>query len=240
MSDKKGGYRLVSLKLIELSTMTACAGLYQAIESSHDKPLCLCDILVSGAKKNNVYVTAIKGTNKYTLKNVYGYDIEVTNADAVEVTPNADGIELPAPSVASAGKIVGVSEEGKYELEDAPVNPEDAQSGTIQDALGLDSQGKLVKGAVSGGTKLYRHTFGMTMNNTSYAVQIISNKSTAYANPRDAFGDGYAVERRLGTGSAWANVLAYLTNTVYFYDTSSLVHYTVPNDAITTDTIVEL
>lgn len=121
MSDKKGGYRLVSLKLIELSTMTACAGLYQAIESSHDKPLCLCDILVSGAKKNNVYITAIKGTNKYTLKNVYGYDIEVTNADAVEVSENADGIELPKPTPEDDGSLVGVNVQGKYVLKPNPL-----------------------------------------------------------------------------------------------------------------------
>ena len=36
-------------------------------------------------------------------------------------------------------------------------NVEDAPSGTIADALGLDSNGKLVKGTISGGTKLYKH-----------------------------------------------------------------------------------
>lgn len=34
-----------------------------------------------------------------------------------------------------------------------------AQSGTIQDVLGLNSSGELVKGAVSGGTQLYKKTF---------------------------------------------------------------------------------
>ena len=47
-------------------------------------------------------------------------------------------------------------------------DPEAAPSGTIQDVLGLNAGGKLVKGAVSGGTKLYKHTMsGLTEANTS-------------------------------------------------------------------------
>lgn len=119
---------------------------------------------------------------------------------------------------------------------------EEATSGTVADVIGLDSQGHMVKGAVSGGggTKLYRHAFGMSINGTYYAVQIISNKSTAYANPRDAFDDAKAVERKLGTGSAWATVLAYVSTKVYFYDTTSIVNRTVPSTEIDTDTITEL
>lgn len=182
MGDKKGGYRLVSLKLIELSTMTACAGLYQAIESSHDKPLCLCDILVSGAKKNNVYITAIKGTNKYTLKHIYGYNLEVTNEDVVTISQDSEGIELPVPEASDDGKIVGVNVQGKYVLKPSVEDQvAQAQSGTIQDVLGLDSQGKLIKGAVSGGTKLYLHT----LNDN---VRVISTRATAYTN---YYNDGY-------------------------------------------------
>lgn len=36
-------------------------------------------------------------------------------------------------------------------------NVENAQSGTIDKVLGLNSSGKLVKGSISGGTKLYKH-----------------------------------------------------------------------------------
>lgn len=176
MSDKKGGYRLVSLKLIELSTMTACAGLYQAIESSHDKPLCLCDILVSGAKKNNVYITAIKGTNKYTLKHIYGYILEVTNEDVVTISQDSEGIELPVPEASDDGKIVGVNAQGKYVLKPSVKEQveDGAESGTIVDALGLDEDGKLVKGAVSGGgTKLYKHI----LNDGTTSLELINTSN---------------------------------------------------------------
>ena len=223
MSDKKGGYRLVSLKLVELSTMTACAGLYQAIESSHDKPLCLCDILVSGAKKNNVYVTAIKGTNKYTLKNVYGYDVEVNKDDEIDVTPNADGIELPAPAVIDAGKIVGVNAQGKYELQEQVPNVEDAEAGTIQDTLGLDSQGKLVKGAISGGTKLYLHTISYQ----SKTIKVITTRSTNYNNLSNILLDSNKVYMEIGTSSVKSPIIALKdagggSVSAYYYDGSNI------------------
>ena len=41
-------------------------------------------------------------------------------------------------------------------------NVEDAPDGTINKALGLDSNGGLVKGTISGGTKLYKHSFSIT------------------------------------------------------------------------------
>ena len=121
MKSRKGGYKLVSLQLVELTTMTALTGLYGAIVNSHDKPLLISDIVIDGERKNNVYCRAEKGTNKYTIKNVYGYDIEVTNADAVEVTENADGIELPKPTPEDDGSIVGVNVQGKYVLKPNPL-----------------------------------------------------------------------------------------------------------------------
>ena len=45
-------------------------------------------------------------------------------------------------------------EELAEDLEEIP-NVEEAESGTIVNALGLDSDGKLVKGTISGGTKLF-------------------------------------------------------------------------------------
>lgn len=52
-------------------------------------------------------------------------------------------------------------------------NVEDAQSGTIQDVLGLNSSGKLVKGTVSGGTQLYEHSFYVKVGTTFYQVKAI-------------------------------------------------------------------
>ena len=135
--SRKGGYKLVSLQLVELTTMIALVGLYSAIVNSHDKPLLISDILINGERKNNVYCRVEKGTNKYTIKNVYGYDIEVTNQDVVEVTENADGIELPKPTPEDDGSIVGVNVQGKYVLKPNPL-PEVtvADNGKVLEVIG--------------------------------------------------------------------------------------------------------
>ena len=108
MKSRKGGYKLVSLQLIELTTMTACAGLYGAIVNSHDKPLMLDDIKVNGEKKNALYVKAIKGTNKFTIKGIYGYILEVNKDDEVTITEDTEGIELPDVTAEDNGKVLEV------------------------------------------------------------------------------------------------------------------------------------
>ena len=57
---------------------------------------------------------------------------------------------------------------------DAIPNVESAQAGTIDKVLGLDANGKLVKGDVSGGTKLYRHviSFDYSDDDDSYTFLI--------------------------------------------------------------------
>ena len=51
-------------------------------------------------------------------------------------------------------------------------NPEEAPSGTIQDVLGLNASGELVKGAVSGGTRLCKITisFGTSYPESTFQV----------------------------------------------------------------------
>jgi len=50
--------------------------------------------------------------------------------------------------------------DAKEEIDSEAVKAvEGAESGTVASVLGLDSNGKLVKGAVSGGTQLYKHIF---------------------------------------------------------------------------------
>lgn len=53
---------------------------------------------------------------------------------------------------------------------------ESAESGTIADVLGLDSEGGLVKGTISGGTKLYKHSFASAGDN----LTLINNDNTSY------------------------------------------------------------
>ena len=58
-------------------------------------------------------------------------------------------------------------------------NVEDAPSGTIVDALGLNADGDLVKGAVSGGTQWYKHTFKLgTSASATINFAVISLNST--------------------------------------------------------------
>lgn len=72
-------------------------------------------------------------------------------------------------------------EELAENLEEIP-NVEEAESGTIVNALGLDSEGKLVKGAINSGLKLYKHTITYkygSVTQTSTAIAI-STRSEAY------------------------------------------------------------
>ena len=66
------------------------------------------------------------------------------------------------------------SEKQIKELADERVETlvEGAESGTIQDVLGLDSDGGLVKGTISGGTKLYQHKFSLTFSESSVDLPI--------------------------------------------------------------------
>ena len=59
---------------------------------------------------------------------------------------------------------------------------EGATSGTIDSVLGLDTNGKLVKGTISGGTQLYRHegSFYYNDSGSSVAFIIISTNNTKY------------------------------------------------------------
>ena len=101
--------------------------------------------------------------------------IYLSDTNIVDVTD--DTVTVPVSEVADAGKVIQVGSTGEYELGELPPDVENAQSGTIQDVLGLDASGKLVKGAVSGGTKLYMHKIRLTKGDVS-EIYIISNSNT--------------------------------------------------------------
>lgn len=64
-----------------------------------------------------------------------------------------------------------------YNSEDKGTLPEFAPSGTIAEVLGLDSEGKLVKGSV-GGTKLYLHKFYVSADGSVFSLKVISTDNT--------------------------------------------------------------
>lgn len=133
-------------------------------------------------------------------------------SDFVNKIKTKDGTEydiqdarMPIPEPEDDEKIVGVNVQGKYVLKPSVKEQvEGAQSGTIVDALGLNEDGELVKGAIGGGTKLYKHTVsldayptikqftldgnGITVEDVSpsYASKelfIISDSATPYTSP---------------------------------------------------------
>ena len=65
-------------------------------------------------------------------------------------------------------------ESGEIEL---PPDVEEAPSGTIasDSVLGLDADGKVVKGAVGGGTKLYKHTITTNLSVHNSVIVVINN-----------------------------------------------------------------
>ena len=85
-----------------------------------------------------------------------------------------------------------------YNSEDKGTLPEFAQSGTIVDALGLDSNGKLVKGAISGGTKLYKHKiFVATSNYSKTFTGILVNDSATQITTLSSFKDALSSNKSL-------------------------------------------
>ena len=54
------------------------------------------------------------------------------------------------------------------DVKEIPDDVKDAPSGTIQDVIGLDSNGDVVKGIIAGGTKLYLHTIAMSYGGITY------------------------------------------------------------------------
>ena len=225
--SRKGGYKLVSLQFMELTTMTALDGLYGAIFNSHEKPLLISDIIINGEKKNDIYCVAIKEDGKFTIKDIYGYDLEVNADDEVIVTEGDDGdvtievndikalTDAQCNQLKCGDKVLKVTNGQKhlylvtykkagegmcltymdasvletqsydfsgghwvYNSEDKMplIDVEGAQSGTIVDALGLNAQGKLVKGAIGGGTKLYKHRCVITGTGGGNIFVIVNNR----------------------------------------------------------------
>lgn len=120
--SKKGGYKIVSLgRLNLLGESLVLVGLYSALVNSYDKPIMLSDINIDGEIKKDALVQAEKGQNKVTIKNLYGYDLEISNEDAITVSESSLGIELPKPTPEDDGSLVGVNVQGKYVLKPNPL-----------------------------------------------------------------------------------------------------------------------
>lgn len=82
----KGGYKLISLNGVDVTSMgegVTIKGIHEAIESSYGKALMLCEIVIDGVEKNDVYVETIvvdSGSFKFTA---LGYDFTISDEDEV-------------------------------------------------------------------------------------------------------------------------------------------------------------
>lgn len=84
----KGGYKIINLKdtdLVPEATAVIIEGLYNSIANIYRKVLLLSGIVIDGVKKADCFVEAKITDTTYHIQ-VYGYDIAVTNEDAVTIT----------------------------------------------------------------------------------------------------------------------------------------------------------
>ena len=146
---KKGGYKIVSLHKIDLlGESLVLAGIYLALINSYDKPIMLSDINIDGEIKKDALVQAEKGQNKVTIKNLYGYDLEISNEDAINVSESSIGIELPIPTPEDDDKIVGVNVEGKYVLKAPSALPYVRKMTAPSSTILTDEEIEQIKGGV--------------------------------------------------------------------------------------------
>ena len=128
MPNKKGGYKIVSLKGLDLTDDSLeLAGLYDALLVSYDKPILLCDINIDGEIKKNAIVQVEKTADGIKINDVYGYDILVEADDDIVVTANPH--ELPSTGSASIGQILKLDSDKKpvwgNETKELPTLPSD-------------------------------------------------------------------------------------------------------------------
>ena len=80
-----GGYKIIDLKGKSLSTTaTTIDGVYAGIGSTK-KPIMLCNINIGGTAYHDTIINITVSSSKYVWA-VYGYNFEVTSADAVKAT----------------------------------------------------------------------------------------------------------------------------------------------------------
>ena len=165
MPNKKGGYKIVSLKNINLlGASLSLAGLYNALNDSYGKPIQLCDIKFGTVAKKDAFGLVEKLDAGVKINDLYGYDILVESDDDITVTANPQ--ELPDTASATAGQILGLDAQKKPEWQDKPAS----------------------------GTKLYKHVFSIdksyakcfkaTLKGTDTLVRTVSDPSwESYDNP---------------------------------------------------------
>ena len=95
----KGGYKIVSLLNIDITSDFTISGIYDDIKDSHGKPILVSEINVGGEKMNDAY-TIVKQDNTDYIIEVYGYSLTIASDDSVtvaslpEITSIGTGLDL--------------------------------------------------------------------------------------------------------------------------------------------------
>lgn len=75
-NTNKGGYQILDLGNVDLTTSPTIAGLYELIEGTK-KPIRLTRINLGGVEKHDVVSMPVVSGSDYVFENVYGYDLSI-------------------------------------------------------------------------------------------------------------------------------------------------------------------
>ena len=92
-------------------------------------------------------------------------------------------------------------------------NVEDAPDGTINKALGLDTNGDLVKGTISGGTKLYKHRLKANYQSTQVILILYTNNKEQINNLTKLYNALFSVIYGYEISDSGDNFMSILINT---------------------------
>lgn len=104
----KGGYKIVSLLNIDITSDFTISGIYDDIKDSHGKPILVSEINVGGEKMNDAY-TIVKQDNTDYIIEVYGYSLTIASDDSVtvasipEITSIGTGLDLTDGELSVSG-----------------------------------------------------------------------------------------------------------------------------------------
>lgn len=218
-----------------------------------------------GYKIDSASITTSSGITHIKVSNVKSIDgdiLEQLKAGDIVVKADATGEHPYIVSFKSATGICltytdascietqsydKVGQNWVYNSEDKGTLPEFAPSGTIQDVLGLDSNGKLVKGAVSGGIKLYKHLITFTPDQYRLCLITDNAKPIHQATSTDEMGNLIAFSGKDHNQYGKRDVICIGTyqyqgapKISYYYLSSGTNITAVTSDTITGDTVSEL
>lgn len=183
----KGGYILISLGLVALTAGANLTLDYERITKTK-KHIVLTGIKVGSEIMPDIAVEPIIGSGKITFKSVYGYDLEVASNGSVTISESVAPEDIPNVEEAPSGTIVdmlGLDEDGKVVKGDLIPNVEEAPSGTIASVLGLDSNGDVVKGSLPSGGGTKLYNHEISVFGSGGPTCLISNRQSAITSLED-------------------------------------------------------